>query len=665
MNRYRIIAWTAALLLGGCEFGGGSVESNATQVGTDDPRGTLHRSIPDPVSIAPKEENRSSGNAEEQNNSDASSIQEDHNATPGSKSDDTDAEKSVPGTGTGGENNVSAGMGAEENTTAESEEESNSSSTVEDPDRAAGILDEDRSDVNGGDSDSLEGGEDHTGTSDSDRSETSDNEGQKGTPDSDQNGTGGGENNGTTDNEQKNSGGSDKSGTIAGSDGNRSAVNRNDHGPLGGEEDRNGTGDRDKNSSTGGESAGHGISGNGQNPTDSNGDENVRGVGDGNSSIDRDDTQGEESAPKESDRNSTGNTEHNATPASDRNDTGGDEQNTAETSDENKTAADEENATASGGSDQNGSTESGDQNAAGGRGEDNVTLDTQENNTSAKDEQNSSTIPEGNETAADEGNATASGGSDQNGSRDTNATVLNSLTLTLAQNPLNKDHNTTLKVKGIYSDKSTEDLTEQVEWIVTPPDAVRISGRTLTALRDVNVTLQAKLGSKTSNPVTLSIYWEVNGHRLPPEPDPKINNATLLGVDINNNGVRDDVERWIYEKYKDKHPIHIDIAMQAARGYRLVLEHPERAKEIYPTVDSAAYCEGYFRVCVADSIKNKFSLSRISTNPIFIKKIFNIKDRWNAYELFDTLLSGDSYTIPRCKEALQLCDFNTSKYDKE
>ncbi|HFD14302.1 MAG TPA: hypothetical protein ENJ34_03265, partial [Epsilonproteobacteria bacterium] len=58
----------------------------------------------------------------------------------------------------------------------------------------------------------------------------------------------------------------------------------------------------------------------------------------------------------------------------------------------------------------------------------------------------------------------------------------------------------------------------------------------------------------------------INGHVLPPEPDPKVNNATLLGVDVNHNGVRDDVERWIYETYKDKHPIYIDIAMQAARA---------------------------------------------------------------------------------------------------
>ena len=49
----------------------------------------------------------------------------------------------------------------------------------------------------------------------------------------------------------------------------------------------------------------------------------------------------------------------------------------------------------------------------------------------------------------------------------------------------------------------------------------------------------------TSTPTSLSIYWEVDGHRLPPEPDPAANNATLHGIDSNHDGVRDDVERYI------------------------------------------------------------------------------------------------------------------------
>jgi hypothetical protein len=42
--------------------------------------------------------------------------------------------------------------------------------------------------------------------------------------------------------------------------------------------------------------------------------------------------------------------------------------------------------------------------------------------------------------------------------------------------------------------------------------------------------------------------WE-----LPPIPDKKLNNSTLLWIDSNNNGVRDDLEIWIVENFwRDK-----------------------------------------------------------------------------------------------------------------
>lgn len=48
--------------------------------------------------------------------------------------------------------------------------------------------------------------------------------------------------------------------------------------------------------------------------------------------------------------------------------------------------------------------------------------------------------------------------------------------------------------------------------------------------------------SSTGNPANTEV---INGIAVPPEPNPTINNATIAGVDINNNGVRDDVERKI------------------------------------------------------------------------------------------------------------------------
>ena len=43
-------------------------------------------------------------------------------------------------------------------------------------------------------------------------------------------------------------------------------------------------------------------------------------------------------------------------------------------------------------------------------------------------------------------------------------------------------------------------------------------------------------------------YEVINGITVPPEPAPAMNNATIAGVDVNANGVRDDVERALAKK---------------------------------------------------------------------------------------------------------------------
>ena len=156
----------------------------------------------------------------------------------------------------------------------------------------------------------------------------------------------------------------------------------------------------------------------------------------------------------------------------------------------------------------------------------------------------------------------------------------------------------------------------------------------------------------------------INGYTLPPEPDPAVNNATLLGVDSNDNGVRDDVERWIYETYKDKHPIYIDIAMQAGRAWQKVLEDPSKAKEIHDYVSAPMYCEGYYKR-YANKYGDSILVKEEITSKFFRREIvFNTEERLEAYWQYDTLLSGDSYTVPWSNELKAYCDFNTNKYEK-
>jgi len=243
------------------------------------------------------------------------------------------------------------------------------------------------------------------------------------------------------------------------------------------------------------------------------------------------------------------------------------------------------------------------------------------------------------------------------------APTLTGMTLESNATTLNVGERVQLFVTGTYTNGNRKKIDANISYTVTPSDKADINNGMLTAKKDGNVTVQATLDGKTSNPVTLSIYWEVNGHRLPPEPDPTVNNATLLGIDSNNNGVRDDVERTIYKTYQNKHPIHIDIGMQAARGYKLVLEYPERAKEIHEEVNSPIDCNWYYKAYA------KFLNEPLLVNENIVTKIFSIyfntKERKDLYSKYDSLLSGGTYVLPEIEDMKSKCDFDTNVYEEK
>lgn len=166
-----------------------------------------------------------------------------------------------------------------------------------------------------------------------------------------------------------------------------------------------------------------------------------------------------------------------------------------------------------------------------------------------------------------------------------------------------------------------------------------------------------KLGLTLLLLLTSNTYSEtINGYILPPEPDPKINNSTLLGVDSNNNGVRDDVERYIIKTYKDE-KIAIEIGFQLARAYNTVIEDPSNAEETSKVLDAAIDCDGYFNVHAyrfGDPIIVK---GRIGTKK-FKSMILNTRERIKAYLIHDRALSGGVYTSLPASERKNQCDFN-------
>ena len=87
---------------------------------------------------------------------------------------------------------------------------------------------------------------------------------------------------------------------------------------------------------------------------------------------------------------------------------------------------------------------------------------------------------------------------------------------------------------------------------------------------------------------------------LPPEPDKAANDATLAGIDSNENGIRDDVERAIYFKYQDS-------AKKAAPAYQYAKALQMEFTDVYNSGTLVAVLQEESRasLCLSDREKKR------------------------------------------------------------
>ncbi|MDR2080877.1 MAG: hypothetical protein LBP54_03180 [Campylobacteraceae bacterium] len=178
-----------------------------------------------------------------------------------------------------------------------------------------------------------------------------------------------------------------------------------------------------------------------------------------------------------------------------------------------------------------------------------------------------------------------------------------------------------------------------------------------------------------------------SSNKLPPEPDARKNDATLLGIDTNKNNVRDDVERWIYQTYDtytpcterdisitsssgefytttikecngeaiNYHPIIHEVAMQYARAYQEILKNPDNIEKNIELEDAAYYCNRYFTNSEEEIKKS------ILIDPAIASKLkdiqFNTQNRIRTYELYREQLRGSIYELEQGSYK-KYCDFN-------
>jgi hypothetical protein len=105
--------------------------------------------------------------------------------------------------------------------------------------------------------------------------------------------------------------------------------------------------------------------------------------------------------------------------------------------------------------------------------------------------------------------------------------------------------------------------------VETPSEQVTADSATKSAkLLDRMVESTPQFASTTIDTRTV-----INGIKVPPVPDAKINNATVAGVDSDNSGIRDDIDRLIAEKVGND-PLRHQALIRYERSLQLLIQSP-------------------------------------------------------------------------------------------
>lgn len=130
----------------------------------------------------------------------------------------------------------------------------------------------------------------------------------------------------------------------------------------------------------------------------------------------------------------------------------------------------------------------------------------------------------------------------------------------------------------------------------------------------------------------------INGITVPPEPAPSINNATLAGVDVNANGVRDDVEREIAKSSQSN--ANFVTSVEYARQLQSLLKN-----QTVPTSSTEAMHIYMRPICAIQGKQSEYV--DIKYKPL----IFNTPARKAKYREISNLipaLSGADYEAYTC-----------------
>ena len=148
---------------------------------------------------------------------------------------------------------------------------------------------------------------------------------------------------------------------------------------------------------------------------------------------------------------------------------------------------------------------------------------------------------------------------------------------------------------------------------------------------------------------------DVSGERLPPEPDPVLKDATIEGIDANNNGIRDDVELAIFKEYPNSaktRAVLLQYALALQMEMTQIIVNRETVTAVAEDGGRAYMCVG--EITSRDDIEKFIEVSDKLHGFVEIRQLNN-EERKKAQEDFYNGNLG-SYTSPR-----ENCDLDISQ----
>ena len=116
----------------------------------------------------------------------------------------------------------------------------------------------------------------------------------------------------------------------------------------------------------------------------------------------------------------------------------------------------------------------------------------------------------------------------------------------------------------------------------------------------------------------------INGIVVPPDPG-KENDETVAGIDSDNNGIRDDIDRWIATKYGDKPGALEAIRMRARATQKILKSNPTTQVEALALVHSSIDVGA----CTGPKLRSESISTSQFSSEAFVRH-YNTKDRASA-----------------------------------